>query len=246
MTGNKISISTSVDHNFGSPASLNLDLQASDKTFELITKTAAKIGSNIKAVLIYMSDVLSPAIRERHFANIAKVLNNAEKENERRKASGKRPIPLRFAHPALEAIGTEDSDDLLEMWAGLLANAMDADAEDVARRAYIEVLKRLDPPDSHILNWLYQKEKHDKTSINATIKVEEFSAEIKISTKNVEISLYNLMGAGCVTVGLTGSRVNRDTKERLTVGAIGVDCHNSVFYLTTLGFELVQACQKLP
>jgi hypothetical protein len=66
-----------------------------------------------------------------------------------------RKLPLNFAIDALEQGAMEQDDDLQDIWARLLANAVDATSEVQPRRAYISIIKDLSPLDALILEQIY-------------------------------------------------------------------------------------------
>jgi hypothetical protein len=60
-----------------------------------------------------------------------------------------------LAVPLLRAAANESQEILQEMWAALLAAAMDPEKLDRVRLSFIETVKRLDPPDTLILKKFY-------------------------------------------------------------------------------------------
>lgn len=78
-----------------------------------------------------------------------------------------RKLPLNFAIDALEQGAMEPNDDLQDIWARLLANAVDATNEIQPRRAYISIIKDLSPLDALILEKIYavDQEKHGKAIV---------------------------------------------------------------------------------
>lgn len=65
------------------------------------------------------------------------------------------PAPLSVALPILQGAADEDRDDLVDLWARLLANAMDPTLNNV-RYSFIEAVKEMDPPDAIIMRYAYQ------------------------------------------------------------------------------------------
>ncbi|MCO6763715.1 DUF4393 domain-containing protein, partial [Streptomyces sp. EL5] len=65
-----------------------------------------------------------------------------------------RGAPPRIALDILEAAQDETRDELKELWARLLANAMDATPQKNVRIEFITVLKQLNPLDALILQRL--------------------------------------------------------------------------------------------
>ncbi len=65
-----------------------------------------------------------------------------------------RPVPPKLAVPLLEAATIEDDEDLHDLWARLLANAMDPNAPEI-RRSFIGILKEFEPNDAKLLAYVY-------------------------------------------------------------------------------------------
>jgi hypothetical protein len=68
------------------------------------------------------------------------------------------PIPasLSVALPILQGAADEDREELADLWARLLANAMDPNLNTV-RQLFIEAVKRMDPLDTVVLRYTHEK-----------------------------------------------------------------------------------------
>lgn len=64
-------------------------------------------------------------------------------------------ISPKLAFPIIENASMEENDELQDIWANLLASAVDPSFEGVIRSAFIDILKQLEVIDAHILNLLY-------------------------------------------------------------------------------------------
>jgi len=62
------------------------------------------------------------------------------------------PLSPKYIKPLLEAASNEGDETLQDMWAQLLANAMNPDHDASLQLEYIEVLKQFKPIDARILN----------------------------------------------------------------------------------------------
>jgi hypothetical protein len=92
----------------------------------------------------------------------------------------------------------EGRDELMELWARLLANAMDPNINSV-RHSFIEAVKVMDPTDVLILQFLYLNSlnairRHQNEVGSATI--EELAIRIERSPDDAEISLRHLLSLG--------------------------------------------------
>jgi hypothetical protein len=101
------------------------------------------------------------------------------------------PLSLSIARPLFEAAQDESRDELVEMWARLLANAMDKSRPPI-RKAFIEALKRLDPLDAVILDCTHRK------SPRGWVKHDLWPNDLAVSVDELAVSLAHLKDVGCL------------------------------------------------
>lgn len=97
-----------------------------------------------------------------------------------------------IAVPLIEAAVNETRDGLKEVWARLLADAIDPKRRRV-RLSFIDAVKRMDPLDAIIL----QKTSEWATDVDDQYR-ERLIAELKISSDEIEISFEQLVDLRCV------------------------------------------------
>jgi hypothetical protein len=120
-----------------------------------------------------------------------------------------RKLPLNFAVDALEQGAMEQDDFLQDIWARLLANAVDATSEVQPRRAYVSIIKDLSPLDALILEQIYavDQERHQKALVTHELPTRAFPAiDIDLKTlpkpsEEVTVALANLERLGLITYG---------------------------------------------
>lgn len=91
----------------------------------------------------------------------------------------------------------EGREDLMELWARLLANAMDPSLNTV-RHSFIEAVKKMDPLDAVVLRYIYERnmtavrrghtpdEKHQSTGFgNIAIAIGRHSDEVEVSVRHL-------------------------------------------------------------
>jgi hypothetical protein len=127
------------------------------------------------------------------------------------------PVSPSLAMPLLRAAYDETRPPLQELWAHLIAAAMDPQRANRVRRSFIDTVQRLDPLDALVLKRL--GEMPDNVSFVANLKPTQFN----VSPDEWEISTSNLCDLRCLTTRPTGTG---DTLSRLT----------------SYGRELVRAC----
>ena len=138
-----------------------------------------------------------------------------------------RKLPLNFAIDALEQGAMEQDDDLQDIWARLLANAVDATSEVQPRRAYISIIKDLSPLDALILEKIYavDQERHQKAIVTHELPSRAYPAidtDLKTLAKpseEVQVALANLERLGLILYGATwGGEEVFDLVDHSTAG----------------------------
>lgn len=145
-----------------------------------------------------------------------------------------RKLPLNFAIDALEQGAMEEDDDLQDIWARLLANAVDATAEVQPRRAYISIIKDLSPLDALILERIYEVDQEllQKAIVTHELPSRAYPAiDIDLKTlpkpsDEVQVALANLERLGLISYGASWGRgevfslVNKTTAGKAFMMAI--------------------------
>lgn len=122
-----------------------------------------------------------------------------------------RKLPLNFAIDSLEQGAMEQDDDLQDIWARLLANAVDATSRVQPRRAYISIIKDLSVLDALILEQIYavDQERHQKAIVTHELPARAYPAiDIDLETlpqpsEEVQVALANLERLGLISYGAT-------------------------------------------
>jgi hypothetical protein len=197
----------------------------SDKLpYEVAIEEAAKATSKaldlIKAATPAISDVyglvIGDTIKHARSNRLERMTEKANKRLRDRGVKEKAETPEQIAIPLLEAAQGESREELVDLWARLLANAMDPDRISDIRSGYIDILKKLEPLDARILDYL--------------------STKNPATDQTAKHSIHELIGcrqsAGVVSV---------DHLESL--GCLRLVGGNHFVALTELGKELVIAVQ---
>jgi hypothetical protein len=126
------------------------------------------------------------------------------------------PVSPSLAIPLLRAAYDESRPELQELWAQLIAAAMDPQRRNRVRRSFIDTVQRLDPLDVLVLKML-------DTTGKPTPNVRDYlAAKLSVSSREIELSALNLSEVKCV-------------------GNIGMMATDN-FIITFYGSELVQVC----
>jgi hypothetical protein len=101
-----------------------------------------------------------------------------------------------LATELLSGAQEESNEELIEFWARLLANALDA-ALNSGRRSFIEAVKRMDPMDAVVLNYLREGQHHRiGPSVNEKSRTDFIGETLGTRPDNVMVSLDHLTELG--------------------------------------------------
>jgi Abortive infection alpha len=128
------------------------------------------------------------------------------------------PLSPSVAIPLIQAAYDESRPDLQELWAALIATAMDPARSDRVRLRFIDTLKQFDPLDALVLRELGDRNAVGKASGSTTTR-----------------SLVQTLGRTVDEI-----RVTVDNLERLRCAYHSNDPDD--FYTTNFGRELLRAC----
>jgi Abortive infection alpha len=114
------------------------------------------------------------------------------------------PPSLKFAIPILEAAADEENEGLQDLWARLLAAAMDPKRRDGMRQAFVETVKHMDPMDALVLGAIPQA----KDAAAWSNGLEPLSTAFSCEQDEVRVSFEHLAKLDCIYfVDSTGARV---------------------------------------
>jgi hypothetical protein len=148
-------------------------------------------------------------LRARRAENMARLLSEARVRLTERGVEDPQPASLSVALPILRGAADEDRDELVDLWARLLANAMDRRLNSV-RHSFIEAVKAMDPPDARTMNYLYRERIQalriggggDKTNTS----FEYIAQQLGIRQDDVDVSVRHLEALGFLST--TDTQVN--------------------------------------
>lgn len=150
--------------------------------------------------------------RERLEENTKKILKERGIQSDQQVASPKLFIAI------CEAAMDEDRDALQNLWARLLAAAVDKSRADLVRTNYIDIVKQLDPIDALVLSELSGSQPNTNRNLR-----NEIAGELGLPPDQIEVSLLNLHRLG------------------LVAPVFDLKIESGQVYLATLGRELLRA-----
>jgi hypothetical protein len=104
---------------------------------------AQALGSTPEDLVAYLG---GDWLRVRRRENLVRLLERARERLTVRNVEEPHPASLSIALPIVRGAADEDREELVDLWARLLANAMDPQLNDL-RYAFIEAVKKIDPLD---------------------------------------------------------------------------------------------------
>lgn len=102
-------------------------------------------------------------------------------------------VSLNVAIPLLKAAQDESRDELQELWARLLANAMDKSGPQI-RQSFIATLRQFDPLDSVVMEKAYKQ----IDRMRGWVVYEHWSDELGIRPDELLVSLEHIKNLGCI------------------------------------------------
>ncbi len=163
-------------------------------------------------------------LRELRIRNLDKTSRKTEELLRERGVEDPEPIGPKALLPALEAASEEIDETLQDMWATLLANAMDPDRDVSLQRIFIDALKQFEPIDARILSAYLEVGAGNAHSPN------NLAPKVDLRVTEVIISADRLVSIGCL---------NNLTRDRSAAAG-----PKTTYQISALGLELSRACSS--
>jgi hypothetical protein len=171
--------------------------------------------------------------------------------NERNIQGTLRIVPPKLALPIIENASLEEDDELQDLWANLLASAVDPNYNSQIRSAYIEIIKQLEVVDVHILDFMFKEARrgddNDKDALmnylrNNLISPNRIVESLNITLEACETSIDNLLRLRCVSSNVEFQRYSDEDSYARPRGDLLNHGDHDLICLTPLGVNLIGAC----
>jgi hypothetical protein len=133
-------------------------------------------------------------LERRRLKSIAETMRLARDLLRERGVDDPEPINLAVGLPLLKAAADESGRELQEVWARLLAAAMDPKRARTVRREFIETIQRFAPLDAVIMQRLYKEAPGAPTHQSIADWTEQFG----VSQWEMTVALENLQNLRCI------------------------------------------------
>jgi len=206
------------------------------KAIDAMHHTGEFLAPHVEGVLAQVSGMLEDRLK---YMRGVRLIRQGQRFQQELLANGGaaavRKLPLNFAVDALEQGAMEQDDDLQDIWARLLANAVDATAETQPRRACISIIKDLSPLDVLVLAQIYavDQDVHQRAIVTHELPSRAYPAMDDIDLKTlprpsaeIQVSIANLERLGVAAYGVSWGGgevfdlVNQSTAGRAFMKAI--------------------------
>jgi len=197
-----------------------------------ITESLRKaIAPFTEPVLKEIGEYIAGRIRFINFKRSIKVLEEAKRLLDQKGIKPK-AVNLKILVPILEGAGLEESDDLIEMWSGLLASAA---SEVEVLPSFPRILSELSPIEAKILDYVYTHRKQIQYEATPGVGKEELEHAAGLPVEQYAVRILNLRRLGLIDqVTSDGMLWQRGMGDWGAGGHVG---------LTALGNAIVSACK---
>jgi hypothetical protein len=170
-----------------------------DAVAKLGTFVDNTFGNAIKNGLGLIGDKLA-------YYRLERAIELQHKVEERLKAKGvnaKRYVPVSFGLPIFEKATVEENDDMQQLWANLLTNALDPNYTGKITRNFVSILADIEPIDARILDMIVREYGAFPDAVKSKVLFElaKVSANIGLALSDCENSVRNLMRLGLLKPG---------------------------------------------
>jgi hypothetical protein len=152
-------------------------------------------------------------LKVRRTENMAGMMRRAKERLTARGIKEPQPAALTIALPILRAAADEDRQELQDLWARLLAAAMDPSRRDRVRLELIEVVKKMAPIDASVIQKLSESPNYTPNPRDA------LAGLFALTPDEIELSFANLIALGCI-IQTGGIQQALTAKGRVLMSAV--------------------------
>ncbi len=222
------------------------------KALELTEKAGPFLERTFGPLVENAAGLLSDRLAYFRLAQFFKLVDKTKKLLDDRHVEDTRYVPTSFAIPLIEAATAEEDETLHDIWAHLLANAIDPNRPQ-AKRAFVGIVRQFDPLDARLLKFLtehgwdlFKVQRHPQAQTLQEgvgpqgFTVARLSESLGVEQRDIATSLLNLFRLGCVVDETPETMGSLDT----TTSGLRVHNERAIFRPTQLGWDLIEASSQ--
>lgn len=175
---------------------------------EAARETGRFIAPFLDGPLTQMALLLEDRLKYARTTRLIRLRKRLEEEVQTLSPDGRRSLEVKFAVAALEEGSLEEEDDLQDIWARLIANAMDAEAAIEPRRSHISILRDMSRLDALVFEAVYSVPDGDTAIVTHKLPEKAYRADkqqakddVPEPNETLKVSLANLERLGVIAFG---------------------------------------------
>jgi Abortive infection alpha len=233
------------------------------KTASSAIEASSKLGAFLARILGEPIEgtigILTDKIRFARWERQLRLFDRFEQiMRERGLSANWRPVPPKLAFPIVENASLENDDTLQDLWAQLLASAVNPKFEGEVRTAYVDIIKQLEAVDAHILHKAYslyreetspspqivQSRSHNRwrSPLFVPINARYLHVPAGLSRRSHETSIDNLFRLRCLSFFISNVGVTGVENGALASKTLSTLHEHDWVCITALGISFVEAC----
>jgi len=195
---------------------------------KLLGKPAAEVG-----------ELFTDYVRAWRLANLARI---AEKLQTKLRGRGLpmevKPLPTGIGLVLVEAASREDDETLQSLWANLLANHSDPQADVDLDKDLVEVIRQLSAVDARVMTYLSEQTPDIHSVLAGGFDTPRLTQSLAIAPERLARSINNLWRLGCLLQEAAGPH----RLDGLGLRLVGPSTESNVSYqLSPLGEAIIRA-----
>lgn len=204
-------------------------------------KACSFLAAIFKDAIEQVGHIVGDKLRYARWKNINNIAEKVEEDLKRRGVTDTRVIPLKLSLPILEDSSLEDDDEMQNIWAKLISNALDPNFTGKITYGFTEIIKNLNPKEAYMLQKMYYAVMSHESNYkyNITFAKKQFIELFKISDEEYQLMANNLIRVQCISPGI------------VTIPGIVQNGYPTTIYrgtddisITELGIKFVESCIK--
>lgn len=181
--------------------------KTTQKALDLVDQAGSFLGKIFEPAAHEFGLMLGERMRFWRFKNFVNILGQAQRITDERGLSPEQLKVLPFGHAirTIETASFEEEDSVQNLWARLIANAVDPESNVEITKFRVEILKSLSPAEAALMDLLWECEK--KSSFKSADEIKEFNQTMndlaekrwrKFSHMQMKAAKQNLIRLRCI------------------------------------------------